>query len=64
MKVLLRKLWTDDRGQDIAEYAVMLAGHPNTHNRHRAARRLQCQQRLLQCGECAAIRVRCGKAVG
>jgi len=25
MKVLLRKLWTEDSGQDIAEYAVMLA---------------------------------------
>jgi Flp pilus assembly pilin Flp len=25
MKALLRKLWTEDRGQDIAEYAVMLA---------------------------------------
>lgn len=25
MTVLLRRLWTDDKGQDIAEYAVMLA---------------------------------------
>jgi Flp pilus assembly pilin Flp len=25
MTPLLRKLWTDDEGQDIAEYAVMLA---------------------------------------
>ena len=25
MLVLLSKLWSDDRGQDIAEYAVMLA---------------------------------------
>ncbi len=25
MIVLLRRLWTDDKGQDIAEYAVMLA---------------------------------------
>jgi Flp pilus assembly pilin Flp len=25
MKVLLRKVWLDDQGQDIAEYAVMLA---------------------------------------
>lgn len=25
MKNFLYKLWTDDRGQDIAEYAVMLA---------------------------------------
>jgi Flp pilus assembly pilin Flp len=25
MKSLLRSLWNDDRGQDIAEYAVMLA---------------------------------------
>lgn len=25
MKQLLRKLWWDDQGQDIAEYAVMLA---------------------------------------
>ena len=25
MKVLLRRLWTEDKGQDIAEYAVMLA---------------------------------------
>ena len=25
MKHLLRKLWRDDEGQDIAEYAVMLA---------------------------------------
>jgi pilus assembly protein Flp/PilA len=25
MKVLLRRLWTEDQGQDIAEYAVMLA---------------------------------------
>lgn len=25
MSPLLRKLWTDDEGQDIAEYAVMLA---------------------------------------
>ncbi|HTZ83839.1 MAG TPA: hypothetical protein VMB66_11635 [Candidatus Acidoferrales bacterium] len=25
MKVLLRNLWNDDHGQDIAEYAVMLA---------------------------------------
>jgi len=25
MIVLLRRLWTEDRGQDIAEYAVMLA---------------------------------------
>lgn len=25
MKRLLRKLWRDDQGQDIAEYAVMLA---------------------------------------
>lgn len=25
MTQLLRKLWTDDQGQDIAEYAVMLA---------------------------------------
>jgi len=25
MKHLLRKLWHDDEGQDIAEYAVMLA---------------------------------------
>jgi Flp pilus assembly pilin Flp len=25
MTVLLRRLWTEDKGQDIAEYAVMLA---------------------------------------
>ena len=25
LTMLLRRLWTDDRGQDIAEYAVMLA---------------------------------------
>lgn len=25
MIVLLRRLWTEDKGQDIAEYAVMLA---------------------------------------
>ena len=25
MRNLLRRLWDDDRGQDIAEYAVMLA---------------------------------------
>jgi Flp pilus assembly pilin Flp len=25
MRALLRKLWLDDQGQDIAEYAVMLA---------------------------------------
>jgi len=25
MKSLLRRLWIDDQGQDIAEYAVMLA---------------------------------------
>ena len=25
MTQLLRKMWTDDAGQDIAEYAVMLA---------------------------------------
>jgi len=25
MKELLRKIWSDDQGQDIAEYAVMLA---------------------------------------
>jgi len=25
MTTLLRRLWTEDRGQDIAEYAVMLA---------------------------------------
>jgi Flp pilus assembly pilin Flp len=25
MTVPLRRLWTDDKGQDIAEYAVMLA---------------------------------------
>jgi Flp pilus assembly pilin Flp len=25
MKSILRRLWNDDRGQDIAEYAVMLA---------------------------------------
>lgn len=25
MKTTLRNLWNDDRGQDIAEYAVMLA---------------------------------------
>lgn len=25
MSNLIRRLWTDDRGQDIAEYAVMLA---------------------------------------
>jgi Flp pilus assembly pilin Flp len=25
MQGLLRRLWTDDEGQDIAEYAVMLA---------------------------------------
>jgi Flp pilus assembly pilin Flp len=25
MKELLRKVWSDDEGQDIAEYAVMLA---------------------------------------
>jgi Flp pilus assembly pilin Flp len=25
MKGLLRKFWTDDKGQDIAEYAVMSA---------------------------------------
>ena len=25
MKELLRKVWSDDQGQDIAEYAVMLA---------------------------------------
>jgi Flp pilus assembly pilin Flp len=25
MKSLLRRLWHDDQGQDIAEYAVMLA---------------------------------------
>jgi Flp pilus assembly pilin Flp len=25
MQALLRRLWTDDEGQDIAEYAVMLA---------------------------------------
>jgi len=24
---LLHQLWRDDQGQDIAEYAVMLAGH-------------------------------------
>lgn len=23
--VLLRKLWSDERGQDVAEYAIMLA---------------------------------------
>jgi len=26
MKALLRRLWTEDNGQGIAEYAVMLAG--------------------------------------
>ena len=25
MRSLLRRLWSDDQGQDIAEYAVMLA---------------------------------------
>lgn len=25
MSILIRKLWSDDAGQDIAEYAVMLA---------------------------------------
>ena len=25
MELLLRRLWQDDQGQDIAEYAVMLA---------------------------------------
>ena len=25
MNQLIRKLWTDEKGQDIAEYAVMLA---------------------------------------
>lgn len=25
MKALLRKVWLDDQGEDIAEYAVMLA---------------------------------------
>lgn len=25
MKTLVKNLWTDERGQDIAEYAVMLA---------------------------------------
>lgn len=25
METLLRRLWNEDRGQDIAEYAVMLA---------------------------------------
>lgn len=25
MKELLRRIWSDDQGQDIAEYAVMLA---------------------------------------
>jgi Flp pilus assembly pilin Flp len=25
MRALLRKVWLDDQGQDIAEYAVMLA---------------------------------------
>jgi Flp pilus assembly pilin Flp len=25
MRTLLRKLWTEEQGQDIAEYAVMLA---------------------------------------
>ncbi len=25
MQSLIKKLWTDDEGQDIAEYAVMLA---------------------------------------
>ncbi len=25
MTMLLRRLWTEDKGQDIAEYAVMLA---------------------------------------
>jgi Flp pilus assembly pilin Flp len=25
MRVLLRRLWTEEKGQDIAEYAVMLA---------------------------------------
>ena len=25
MRELLRKVWSDDQGQDIAEYAVMLA---------------------------------------
>jgi len=25
MKELLRKMWSDDEGQDIAEYALMLA---------------------------------------
>jgi len=25
MTLLLRRLWTEDKGQDVAEYAVMLA---------------------------------------
>ncbi len=59
MKVLLRRLWTEDKGQDIAEYAVTLAAILVLVVGPGSAHRLQCQQRLLERGERAAISGSC-----
>ena len=55
MTVLLGRLWTEDEGQDIAEYAVMLAVILGARGRHDSPGRLERQQCLFQRGEFASI---------
>jgi len=55
MTVLLGRLWTEDEGQDIAEYAVMLAVILSARGRHDSPGRLERQQCLFQRGEFASI---------
>jgi hypothetical protein len=54
MSKLMQRLWSEDEGQDIAEYAVMLAvilvlvvG--------RSADRIECQQRILERSQFPAV---------
>ena len=47
MNGLLRKLWRHDEGQDIAEYAVMLAVNSRNRSWYDSSDWKQCEQCIL-----------------
>ena len=51
IKSLLRRLWLDDQGQDIAEYAVMLAVIFGYRGRHHPPGRQSSKQRVFRNSE-------------
>ena len=59
MKKFVRSLWNNEEGQDIAEYAVMLAVILVNRGGHDSLDRVECQQRILlgrQCDSVTALR--------